>query len=119
MPNNIICKSIGSWEKFRFSGRLFLWIKKKVLRGGKPSPGLDKIGYPWDGGNINTWPGVLVNNNGITESNHFKLSKFGVPVGGVVPPRSTSSDPSIKTRAHIFDLEEERQSQIDLERYFI
>lgn len=72
-------------------------FSKKVLRGGKPSPGLDQLGYSWNGANINTWPGVLVNNNGITQSNHFKLSRYGVPVGGVVPARSTDADPTLNS----------------------
>jgi hypothetical protein len=61
-------------------------------KGGTPSPGLTSLGYPWDGGNVNTWPGVLSAPNGITKSNHFRLSPYGIPVGGVKIARSTSGD---------------------------
>jgi hypothetical protein len=53
---------------------------------------LSSLGYPWDGANIDTWPGVLGAPNGITKSNHFRISPYGIPVGGVKIARSTSGD---------------------------
>ena len=56
------------------------------------SPGLDKLGYGWDGSNKKTWPGMKSNKNAITQSNHLKVSPYGVPVGGVNLPYSTYAD---------------------------
>lgn len=64
--------------------------KSSRKRGG--SPGLDKLGYGWDGSNKKTWPGMKSNKNAITQSNHLKVSPYGVPVGGVNLPYSTYAD---------------------------
>lgn len=64
--------------------------RKMHRRGG--SPGLDKLGYGWQGNKIETWPGVQGNVDSITRSNHLMVSPYGVPVGGVELPYSTSGD---------------------------
>jgi hypothetical protein len=64
--------------------------RRTYRRGG--SPGLDKLGYGWEGSNIATWPGVQGNADSITRSNHLMVSPYGIPVGGVELPYSTSGD---------------------------
>ena len=64
------------------------------------SPSAGPVGYSWDGGNVGTWPGAQasegLDTNGATMSNHFSLSKNGIVVGGLEPPRSTSDDQIFK-----------------------
>lgn len=56
------------------------------------SPGLDKLGYGWNGANEATWPGAVPNADSITRSNHLQVSPYGVPAGGVELPYSTYAD---------------------------
>lgn len=71
-------------------GRKRVGGKCKCKKGG--SPGLDKLGYGWNGSDTKTWPGVKSNKNSITRSNHLRVSPYGVPVGGVNLPYSTYGD---------------------------
>ncbi len=65
-----------------------------IKKGGSSING--PIGYPWDGGDIRSWPGVQgnqgLNTQGATMSNHFSLSKNGIVVGGIDTPKSTTDD---------------------------
>lgn len=47
------------------------------------------VGISWSG-NPKTWPGVA-SKNGITQSNHYPVSKYGVPAGLPDSPLSTSN----------------------------
>lgn len=66
--------------------------KQRKIRRRGGSPGLDKLGYGWQGNSLETWPGVEGNSDAITRSNHLMVSPYGVPVGGVELPYSTSGD---------------------------
>ena len=71
------------------------------MKGGMiSSPASGPVGYPWDGGNIGSWPGAQASNgldtNGMTMSNHLPLSKDGIVVGGINVARSSSDDQLLK-----------------------
>lgn len=71
------------------------------MKGGMiSSPASGPVGYPWDGGNIGSWPGaqssIGLDTNGITMSNHLPLSKDGIAVGGINIARSSSDDQLLK-----------------------
>ena len=71
------------------------------MRGGMvSSPAASLVGYSWDGGKVESWPGVQasqgLDTNGQQMSNHFSLSKNGIVVGGIDPARSTSDDQLMK-----------------------
>ena len=71
------------------------------MKGGMiSSPASGPVGYPWDGGNIGSWPGAQASNgldtNGMTMSNHLPLSKDGIAVGGINVARSSSDDQLLK-----------------------
>lgn len=72
--------------------------KKKHIKGGSVN---GPIGYGWNGGDIETWPGVKsslgMNTYGTTVSNHFSVSPNGIVVGGIDPARSTSDDMIMKS----------------------
>ena len=57
------------------------------MRGGKIPVGL--VGYPYDGGNVDTWPGALAS-SGVSAANHmsnyYPLSPNGSGAGGVEYP---------------------------------
>lgn len=57
------------------------------MRGGKLPVGL--VGYPYDGGNVDTWPGALAS-SGVSAANHmsnyYPLSPNGSGAGGVEYP---------------------------------
>jgi hypothetical protein len=65
-----------------------------ILKGGGPA----KVGYPWVGGSVKSWPGVKValggSTGGTTMSNHFKLSPYGGAVGGFDPAIPTGDYPN-------------------------
>ena len=79
---------------------------RSVRYGGKMKGGMissqaaGPVGYPWDGGNIGSWPGAQASNgldtNGMTMSNHLPLSKDGIAVGGINVARSSSDDQLLK-----------------------
>ena len=62
-----------------------------------------KPGYPWTA-NPSTWPGapasVAPSACGITASNHYPVSKWGIP-GGRVGGNFSPNDPSVSTRNFI------------------
>ena len=58
---------------------------KKTYKGGF-GPGACPVGFPWQAGNIGSWPGVA----GVPgQSNYLELSKVGVPAGPFDPPLSS------------------------------
>ena len=76
-------------------------IYSGIMKGGMiSSPASGPVGYPWDGGNIGSWPGAQASNgldtNGMTMSNHLPLSKDGIAVGGINVARSSSDDQLLK-----------------------
>ena len=83
-------KKIFSRRGKKYSKKNGRRTRKTYRRGG--SVGLDKLGYGWEGSNIATWPGVQGNADSITRSNHLMVSPYGIPVGGVELPYSTSGD---------------------------
>lgn len=66
---------------------------KKMKGGMVSSPAAGPVGYSWEGGNVDTWPGVSgsanANIQGATMSNHFSVSPNGIVVGGIEPAEST------------------------------
>jgi len=66
---------------------------KKMKGGMVSSPSSGPVGYSWDGGNVDTWPGVSgsdgATTQGATMSNHFSVSPNGIVVGGIEPAEST------------------------------
>lgn len=85
---------------YRYSARRAIagGSKKKHIKGGSVN---GPIGYGWNGGDIETWPGVKsslgTNTDGTTVSNHFSFSPNGIVVGGIDPARSTSDDMLMKS----------------------
>jgi len=65
--------------------------RKYSRRGGGKPPTL--IGYPLDGGNVATWPGIAaakgISSCGTTQANYYPASKCGIPAGPCVPPVSS------------------------------
>ena len=55
-------------------------------RGGSPCT---FVSYPWNGGNADSWPGVVGGGGGVTQSNYYAPSKTGVPTGGNKIPQSS------------------------------
>jgi hypothetical protein len=62
------------------------------MRGGF-GPGAGPVGYPLDGGNTSTWPGVSGNDQGM--GNHYPLSASGIPSGPLDPPISSRGIPEL------------------------
>ena len=56
-------------------------------------PGAGPVGYPLDGGNTSTWPGVSGNDQGM--GNHYPLSASGIPSGPLDPPISSRGIPEL------------------------
>ncbi len=83
-------KNVFSRRGKKYSKKNGRRTRKTYHRGG--SVGLDKLGYGWEGSNIATWPGVQGNADSITRANHLMVSPYGIPVGGVELPHSTSGD---------------------------
>ena len=73
---------------------------RRTMRGGY-GPGAKPVGYPYDGGNVGSWPGVYSslggNTNGISMSNYYPLSSSGVPSGLPNPPMSTDNVYSVQS----------------------
>ncbi len=66
-------------------------IKRQMMFGGMvSSPAAGPVGYSWDGGNESSRPGVELNTQGATMSNHFKVSPNGIVVGGIDPYSGSS-----------------------------
>ena len=65
--------------------------KHKKQRGGY-GPGACPIGYPWNGANVDTWPGAVGNSKSITMSNHYSLS----PSGGRLLPLPVATNQTNK-----------------------
>ena len=65
------------------------YTKRKQHKGGY-GPGAGPVGYSWDGSRPISWPGVSLNNNGVTQSNHYMLSNKGIPSGLSDPPEPTN-----------------------------
>lgn len=58
---------------------------KRTYKGGF-GPGACPVGFPWQAGNIGSWPGAA----GVPgQSNYLELSKVGVPAGPFDPPLSS------------------------------
>jgi len=75
----------------------------KIMKGGMvSSPASGPVGFSWDGGKIETWPGAAssqgLDTNGSTMSNHFPVSENGIAVGGVSIARSSSDDFIVKPK---------------------
>ena len=88
-------------HRSRLGGRGCMCGGGKKMKGGMvSSPAAGPVGYSWNGGDIGTWPGAaatkVLDTNGATMSNHFKLSPSGVVVGGLELPRSTTDDQIIR-----------------------
>ena len=64
--------------------------RRNKMRGGF-GPGAGPVGYPLDGGNTSTWPGVSGNDQGM--GNHYAISASGIPSGLPDPPISSRGIP--------------------------
>ena len=80
-------------HRSRFGGADCMCGGKKIKGGMVSSPAAGPVGYSWEGGNVDTWPGVSGSTNaniqGATMSNHFSVSPNGIVVGGIEPAEST------------------------------
>ena len=64
---------------------------RRIKMHGGFGPGAGPVGYPLDGGNTSTWPGVSGNDQGM--GNHYALSPVGIPSGLLDPPISSREIP--------------------------
>ena len=64
---------------------------RRIKMHGGFGPGAGPVGYPLDGGNTSTWPGVSGNDQGM--GNHYPLSGYGIPSGPLDPPISSRGIP--------------------------
>ena len=64
---------------------------RRIKMHGGFGPGAGPVGYPLDGGNTSTWPGVSGNDQGM--GNHYALSPVGIPSGLLDPPISSRGIP--------------------------
>lgn len=66
---------------------------RRIKMHGGFGPGAGPVGYPLDGGNTSTWPGVSGNDQGM--GNHYPLSGSGIPSGPLDPPISSRGIPEL------------------------
>ena len=64
---------------------------RRIKMHGGFGPGAGPVGYPLDGGNTSTWPGVSGNDQGM--GHHYALSPVGIPSGLLDPPISSREIP--------------------------
>ena len=71
------------------------YSKARKMRGGMvSSPAASPVGYSWNGGSPDSWPGVEaskgLDTKGSTMSNHFAVSPNGIVTGGIIPMKQSA-----------------------------